>query len=168
MILTVENNSVLHTNCWKIIDARLNVESRLPKSAKRHYWDKVFSTLAEADGDELQSKGAADKVDYGRGAGVPTIHITKLKAFLQEEKSLKVLPRKQNFCIMLKDRLAKHTEIRTFLSVINDNKKVTPIFTAGAGNKPAATSAYAPGTIIDRISLFLGFAGNILEQLLFL
>ena len=85
----------------------MNIESRLQKSAKRHYWDTVFSTLAEADGDDVQypSKGPADNVDYGKGSGVPTIHIRKLKAFLQEEKSLKVRPQDKSkiVWIMLKD-----------------------------------------------------------------
>ena len=48
---------------------------------KRHYWDNVFRTLAEADGDE---------VDHVRTGGVPTIHIRNLKDFLMKEKSLKV------------------------------------------------------------------------------
>lgn len=61
------------------------------QSAKRHYWDRVFQTLAEADGDE---------VDHAKIGGVPTIHIRNLKAFLKNEKSLKLeletsLPRYQ-------------------------------------------------------------------------
>ena len=47
---------------------------------KRHYWDNVFRTLAEADGDE---------VDHVRTGGVPTIHIRNLKDFL---------PKRFSFC----------------------------------------------------------------------
>ena len=57
---------------------------------KRNYWDNVFRTLAEADGDtsELQVKG--DTVDHARYGGVPTIHIRKLKKYLREQESLQV------------------------------------------------------------------------------
>ena len=47
----------------------------------------MFQTLAEADGDE---------VDHAKIGGVPTIHIRNLKAFLKNEKSLKVMTVKEN------------------------------------------------------------------------
>ncbi len=59
------------------------------RKAKHTYWDTVFQVLAEADGERSAPPG--DAVDGRRsGSGKPSIHIKKLKNFLNTESSFKV------------------------------------------------------------------------------